>query len=333
MTVEFFIHARSSYQHESAAVVKLAQAMKVAFTATARTYFLVANVPIWNRQADALILMPDAIALLELKSCGDPVVGDTDHAWQTTDGHVIHGGKSVNPYQQVKATRGALMKYLDRNKARFMDRERAARMDGKWGQISAAIVFSPVKHEDSRIDLPKPDAAWLQVIGLNEVPGFLYTRASSQIDVRRNEMQALVTGCLNCSPWSEIEPLLASVAAAGHLWLLDENDRPAYAFPIVDAAKIGRSRSNELIVPPRFSCVSRRHAHLSVKGEGVYLYDDQSTHGTFVDGQPVPQHGLKLEEGSLIFLGAVDHRDACKLRFEKEPPLVNATDRTTSTML
>src|SRR5512135_803297 len=126
MTVEYFIRDRSSYPHESAAIVKLAQAMRVAFTATDRTYFLVANAPIWNRQADALVLMPDAIALLELKSCGDPVIGDADHPWRTKDGSAIHGGKSVNPYQQLKATRSALMKYLDRNNSRFMDRERAA---------------------------------------------------------------------------------------------------------------------------------------------------------------------------------------------------------------
>jgi hypothetical protein len=332
MTVEYFIRDRSSYQHESAAIVNLAQAMKVAFTATDRVYFLVANAPVWGRQADALVLMPDAIALLELKSCGDPVMGDTDHPWRTKDGHVIHGGKSVNPYQQVKSTRGALMKYLDRNKSKFMDKERAAKMDGKWGHISAAIVFSPLKHEDSQIDLPKTDAAWLQVIGLNEVTGFLYTRSSSQIDLKRNEMHTLVTECLGCSPWSEVEPLLASVAALGHLWLLDENDQPAYAFPIADSAKIGRSRSNELIIPPRFSCVSRRHAHLSVKGDGVYLHDDQSTHGTFVNGQPVPENGLKLEEGSLVFLGAVDHLDACQLRFEKKTPPVHVIDRTSSTM-
>src|SRR5512139_1821932 len=122
MPVEFYIYSQPQYSHELDALLKLAQWMRHAFAASEQTYLLAANVEFWGVQADALALAPHAIILIELKSCLDPVQGDANSPWRTIPGgEIIHGGSHVNPYQQVVATRGMLIKYLDRNRRRFLN--------------------------------------------------------------------------------------------------------------------------------------------------------------------------------------------------------------------
>ncbi|MFC1774043.1 FHA domain-containing protein [Pseudomonadota bacterium] len=51
------------------------------------------------------------------------------------------------------------------------------------------------------------------------------------------------------------------------------------------------------------SYISRRHAHLFLKGSDVYVEDLGSTNGTFVSGERLEEHCRKLNEGDLIAFG------------------------------
>ena len=51
------------------------------------------------------------------------------------------------------------------------------------------------------------------------------------------------------------------------------------------------------------SYISRRHAHLFLKGNDVYVEDLGSTNGTFVAGERLEEHARKLNEGDLIAFG------------------------------
>ncbi|MEE8391097.1 MAG: nuclease-related domain-containing protein, partial [Anaerolineae bacterium] len=190
MTVEYFIQGQPQYAHEGRAILKLAQLMQRAFGASTKFYLLAVNVHFWRAQADALILAPHAITLIELKSCGDPVHGRARGSWHVLPGGSrIRGGSHDNPYQQVVATRETLMKYLDRNRRRFLAGDRVRETAGRWGHVSAALVFSPHLHPGSDIVVPPESRAWLGVIGLNEVAEFLFSRFSPQIDLRPQELR------------------------------------------------------------------------------------------------------------------------------------------------
>ncbi len=142
MTVEYFIQGEPQHAHEEQAILKLAQLMQRAFAASEKFYLLAANVRFWRAQADALVLTPHAITLVELKSCGDPVYGRARGSWHVMPGSAkIRGGSHDNPYQQVTATRETLSKYLDRNRRRFLSSARRREMAGQWGHASAALVF------------------------------------------------------------------------------------------------------------------------------------------------------------------------------------------------
>lgn len=331
MTVEYFIQSQPQYAHERQALLALAQSMHRAFAASEKFYLLATNVSFWHAQIDALVLMPRAVVLIELKSCADPVYGRARGSWRVMpDGEKIHGGSYSNPYRQIVANREKLIKYLDRNRQRFLIGKRAREMANRWGQVSAAILFAPHLHPQSDIVVPPESRAWLGVIGLNEAADFLFSRFSPQIDLRPQELRLLATEALHCQPWADIERLLSSAANYGHLWLLGEDGRPAYAFPVVDGATIGRSRDNVLVVPRRYGRTSRHHARLRVMGDAVWLQDADSTHGTFVNGESVSSEpGRPLREGDRIALGDVSHPCTCRLRFEREMRPDAATEPTT----
>ncbi len=56
-------------------------------------------------------------------------------------------------------------------------------------------------------------------------------------------------------------------------------------------------------LPKEISYISRRHAHLFLKGNDVYVEDLGSTNGTFVAGERLEEHVRKLNEGDLIAFG------------------------------
>lgn len=53
--------------------------------------------------------------------------------------------------------------------------------------------------------------------------------------------------------------------------------------------------------PNQERMVGRRHAHLEVRSDGVYLIDDSSANGTFKDGQPITE--VRLQHGDRFQLG------------------------------
>ena len=331
MPVEYYVRQSPEYSHELDALLNLAQAMQHAFTTVEPTYLLAANVRYWNTQADAVLFAPHAIVLLELKSCSVPIRGDANGMWRTMpDGATIHGGSRLNPYQQVVATREALIKYLDRNRRRFLDERRSRGTAHQWGHVSAAITISPFLHPKSEIVLPPESRAWLRVLGLNEVVAYLFSRVSPQIDLLPQEMRRIAE-TLGCRRWTELEALLPPTVNYGHLWLLDEAGQRTYAFPIVDAATLGRSRDRSLVVPRQFSRTSGHHAYLRLVGDIVWLHDDSSTNGTFVDGQLVLRDGQPLGDGADIWLGDIGHAETCHLHFERYPHLTGTADSTAGT--
>jgi hypothetical protein len=334
LTVEYFVQGQPQYAHEEEATLKLAQLMHRAFGASDRFYLLAANVRFWRAQADVMVLAPHAIVLVELKSCADPVYGRARGSWYVVpSGDRIRGGSYSNPYQQVVATRETMIKYLDRNRRRFLSGDRERETAKRWGHVSAALVFAPHLHPDSDIVVPPQSRAWLGVIGLNETAEFLFSRFSSQIDLRPQELRRLAVQALNCRPWTDVETLLAPVLSHGHLWLLDEAGRRAYAFPIADGATLGRSRDNSLVLPRRCSRTSRHHARLRVIGETVWLHDSGSTHGSSVNGEPVLEgRGRPLDDGDRITLGGDEHPSACHLRYERRARLDTVTEPTAGAM-
>jgi pSer/pThr/pTyr-binding forkhead associated (FHA) protein len=55
--------------------------------------------------------------------------------------------------------------------------------------------------------------------------------------------------------------------------------------------------------PQQVNYLSRRHAHVFVKGEQAYIEDLGSTNGTFVGGKRLDEHAVKLHDGDVLAFG------------------------------
>lgn len=62
------------------------------------------------------------------------------------------------------------------------------------------------------------------------------------------------------------------------------------------------SRYSETL-PKEVSYISRRHAHIFLRGRAVYIEDLGSTNGTFVSGSRLEEHARKLEDGDVVAFG------------------------------
>lgn len=71
---------------------------------------------------------------------------------------------------------------------------------------------------------------------------------------------------------------------------------------------IGRSPAQSHVAFEDDITVSRQHASLHLEGSHYRIFDEQSTSGTWVNDQQVPEYGIQLMDGDEIHLGAVHLR-------------------------
>lgn len=69
----------------------------------------------------------------------------------------------------------------------------------------------------------------------------------------------------------------------------------------LSAVAIGRGRDNDIVLPS--DCVSRRHAKLEQRPDGLYLVDLESTNGTFVNEDAQRVRERRLRRGDQFSIG------------------------------
>lgn len=87
--------------------------------------------------------------------------------------------------------------------------------------------------------------------------------------------------------------------------VVDTGSLAGQRFPIRPAGgqlTLGRDASCTIKFDPEHErVVGRRHAHIELRSDGVYLVDDNSANGTFKEGQPVSE--VRLQHGDRFQLG------------------------------
>jgi hypothetical protein len=78
--------------------------------------------------------------------------------------------------------------------------------------------------------------------------------------------------------------------------------------------------------PRQVDYLSRRHAHIFLKGGAPYLEDLGSTNGTLVGGKRMDEHARKLEEGNIVAFGGLHFVYVVSLQREQAAALPAATD-------
>jgi hypothetical protein len=98
----------------------------------------------------------------------------------------------------------------------------------------------------------------------------------------------------------------AAAPGGPYLEIVESVTRMPAVFELTGAEhRIGRSPSQADVVFQNDITVSRLHASLVLEGNDYRIYDENSTSGTWVNGQKVAEYGQQLIDGDEIRLGAV----------------------------
>jgi hypothetical protein len=203
MPIEFWAGRQEpETTHEMAARMELMEGLSETFGAYEGLVAAVFDFSCGTADLDLALFKRDAIIVVELKECSDPIYGSENGRWSIGENGPkypeLKGGRHGNPFQQVKHYRYAMMDYLTQHRCDFLPKQKAAQ--AKFGHVSGMIAVSPDLHRDSRLNLEQERLTWFRITGLPDLPKHLYQRRSREIDLADDEIRRLVQDVLRCDP-------------------------------------------------------------------------------------------------------------------------------------
>jgi hypothetical protein len=202
MPVQVWIGEKPEHPQERRAIVALAQALE----RLDGLFLILANFSVGGRAVDMVIVKQDAIVIIELKHVDGRVFGSVNGTWTVVGSNgeekKLNPGRK-NPYNQVISYFHALTNYLNEHRNSFLSEHKAGSMD--FRTCKRVVVIAPHIQEGSQIELD-----WkVELRGLDELPTYLITERSSEIELSEQEMLA-IPRLLNCEPWQEVAAVLAA---------------------------------------------------------------------------------------------------------------------------
>ncbi|HMQ32956.1 MAG TPA: nuclease-related domain-containing protein, partial [Chloroflexaceae bacterium] len=203
MAVQVWIGEKPEHPNERRAIMALANGLHQ----LEGLYLILANFSVGGRTVDLVIIKHDAIFILELKHCDGRVIGSVNGPWfvegRNGERKRLNPGRK-NPYNQVISYFHALTNFLNEHRREFLSEQKANDLD--FRTCKRVVVIAPGIQEGSEIELD-----WkVELKGLDELPAYLITERSSEIELTDDEMLA-IPRLLHCTPWAEINTVLRGV--------------------------------------------------------------------------------------------------------------------------
>ncbi len=218
MAVQVWIGEKPEHPNERRAIIALANGLD----RLEGLYVLLVNFHVGGRTVDLTIIKQDAIFIIELKHCHGKILGDVNGEWylENANGERKHlnPGRS-NPYNQVISCYYSLTNFLNDHRADFLSPHKAQGINFRASR--RLVVIAPFVHEGSQVELD-----WkVDLKGLDELPSFLVTERTPEIELTEEEMLA-IPRMLHCTRWHDVNTLLEGVLPA---WDVDTDTTAASA--------------------------------------------------------------------------------------------------------
>lgn len=238
MAVQVWIGEKPEHPNERRAIVALANGLE----RLDGLYLILANFSVGGRSIDLVVIKQDAIFIIELKHCDGKVFGDVNGPWfvESANGERkrLNPGRK-NPYNQVISYYYSLINFLNEQRPKFVASHKADAVD--FRTCKRLVVIAPRIQEGSKLETD-----WkVELKGLDELPAYLVTERSSEIELTEEEMLA-IPRLLHCTRWKEINALLAGVLPQWEAAqpLLPQEQPPAQSAPVqVQQVSSGRPAS------------------------------------------------------------------------------------------
>ncbi|MEN9934939.1 MAG: hypothetical protein RLZZ387_1518 [Chloroflexota bacterium] len=203
MAVQVWIGEKPEHSNERRAIVALANGLE----RLDGLYLLLANFSVGGRNIDLVIIKQDGIFIVELKHCDGKIFGDVNGPWfvEGANGERkrLNPGRK-NPYNQVISYYYSLINFLNDRRTEFLPAQKAASVD--FRTCRRVVVISPTIQEGSKVETD-----WkVELKGLDELPAYLVTERSSEIDLDDDQMVA-IPQLLHLTRWTEINSLLSGL--------------------------------------------------------------------------------------------------------------------------
>lgn len=203
MAVQVWIGEKPEHPNERRAIVALANGLE----RLDGLYLILANFSVGGRSIDLVLIKQDAIFIVELKHCDGKIFGDVNGPWfvESANGERkrLNPGRK-NPYNQVISYYYSLINFLNEHRDSFLSPHKASSVD--FRTCKRLVVIAPTLQAGSEVETD-----WkVELKGLDELPTYLVTERSSEIDLSEDEMLA-IPNLLHCTRWSEVNALLAGV--------------------------------------------------------------------------------------------------------------------------
>ncbi|NNJ11534.1 NERD domain-containing protein [Chloroflexales bacterium ZM16-3] len=205
MAVQVWIGEKPEHPNERRAIMALANGLD----RLDGLHLILANFSVGGRTVDMVIIKHDAIFIVELKHCDGRVIGSVNGPWfvegRNGESKRLNPGRK-NPYNQVISYFHALTNFLNEHRREFLSEQKANNVD--FRTCKRVVVISPTMQDGSEIELD-----WkVELKGLDELPSYLITERSSEIELTDEEMLS-IPQMLHCTPWDEINTVIRGVIA------------------------------------------------------------------------------------------------------------------------
>jgi hypothetical protein len=203
VSVQVWVGEKPEHANERRAIVALANGLD----RLEGLYLLLSNFHVGGRTIDLAIIKQDALFIIELKNYNGKISGGVNGPWfvESSNGERkrLNPGRG-NPYNQVISYYYSLTNFLNEHRTDFLSEHKARTVN--FRTCRRLVVIAPTIHKDSQIELD-----WkVEARGLDELPSYLVTERSSEIDLTEEEMLAIPT-MLGCTRWKDINQLMAGV--------------------------------------------------------------------------------------------------------------------------
>jgi len=350
MTVKIFVSRDSEdrpwapdYTHEARAAQDITMRLWAAFHHLPTLCAVIAN--LHEPSADMVLMTERGVGVIELKHNAGNIAINPDGTWYA-DHRPIQAGRFSNPHEQVQAYAQSI-----RDKTlQLILPPWLRRTPSDWDafKFQTSVCFT---NPDSRTDGVKkqvtqprlvPRARWendFSVTIPEDIPNWA-ANLRFQVDMGRqrrfepyrlapSSIVNVITLRFGATEWREILELMPTGKPYAFLALLD-NEQQVQTFGLhKDLVVVGRDPSQcDVVIPKNFSRVSRVHARIVRRVDSIII-DDESMHGTFVNGQPVTGNQSLMHKHIITLGGSTAGEKVCGLQFlmgESTTPELGSTE-------
>jgi hypothetical protein len=184
MTFKAFRGSTFNHSHENKAFNDLHDLLQQHWSEQDESLYLFGNFFVGGKELDALVIKRNAIIVIDFKNYRGEVKFSENNRW-TCDGVPVKGGNSINPYQQLRTNKFALLDYINSDRILLKSYP-------NLGHIAALTLFQqPIQFDE--LQVPAKIRSWFHVSDMLHAVRTIDSIASASIDLPNADLETLIS--------------------------------------------------------------------------------------------------------------------------------------------